>query len=85
LGLKMSVIAKNWEGWTDISNAGHSSTLEFPAIQLFYCGLEVRCSLKLDEASGYVRGGLRSAYGEYTDPLPSRSRPVSEYTTSRLD
>jgi hypothetical protein len=66
-----------WDG-TDISDAGNSNPLEFAAIQLFYCSLEVRSSFELNEASESVSKSLFSVWRECSDPLPSRSRPVSE-------
>jgi hypothetical protein len=63
---------------TDISKAGNFEALEFAAIQLFYCSLEVRSSFELDETSESVSIGLVSKCRECPDPLPSRSRPVSE-------
>jgi hypothetical protein len=43
---------------TDISDTSDSNTLEFAAIQLLYCGFEVRSSFELDEASDFVSSGL---------------------------
>jgi hypothetical protein len=43
---------------TDICDTGDSDALEFAAIQLFYCGFEVRSSFELDEASDSVSDEL---------------------------
>ena len=46
------------QGWgsdnTNISNACNSNALKLAAIQLLYCGLEIRSSLEFDEASELV-------------------------------
>ena len=49
--------AKAEKGCTDISDTSDSNALEFAAIQLFYCGFEVRSSFELDEASDCVSSG----------------------------
>ena len=36
---------------TDVSDTSNSNALEFAAIQLLYCSLEIRSSFELDEAS----------------------------------
>lgn len=76
-------------GTTYICEADNRATLEIATVKFLYCGPKIGSILKLDEPSAIasVRGsdsdwilGKRKTY-----PRPVPSRPVSEYTTSRLD
>jgi hypothetical protein len=69
---------------THIGGTSDASTIEFATIELLDGGSQIVCGLEFDEA--YVLS-VMSGEGErlFAYPLPSRSRPISEYTTSRLD
>lgn len=47
-------ILENMESDTHISDASDADSLEFTAIKLFYCSLEIRSSLEFNEASDRV-------------------------------
>jgi len=64
-------------GETYVCDTSHTNTLKLATVKLFHCGFEVRSSFELNKASDLLAKSFIDRRGD-ADPLPSRSRPVSE-------
>jgi hypothetical protein len=73
------------EAATYIGNAGYDFAFEIAAIEFFDGSAKIIGRFELDEAAPSTVSVLHLLAGWMTYPRPSFSRPVSEYTTSRLD